>query len=352
MDNVLRVLIVDDSALIRQVLAGILEADPGIEVVGFAADGAEALEKIDQLKPDVITLDIDMPVMDGLTAIRHIMIKFPLPIVALSSLVDNGSVTFEALRLGVVDFVPKPSRGVNENIETVKENIINRIKVACDVNLDNIRRVRLPKVWDNEQRLDKLYAYQPLEYVVVIGTTLSGPNTIIRILSSFSPILPVSVIVLQEISNKIIDSFTRQFNKHVPWKVEVARDGDIISQGTCYICSNENSPIIEQNQKGEPYIRMKSSAGYPLNRFFASAAHIFHQNTIGVLLTGVGDDGADGFYAIGKNSGTTIVQDARCCVYPNLTRNALEQGVVDMEVEDNRISEVLEEIITEGINEE
>ncbi len=342
MENKLKVLVVDDTLFMRRAVSGILELDPDIEVVGTAKNGLESLKMIRDLKPDVITMDIDMPVMDGLTAIRHIMIETPVPIVALSSLVTDGAVTFEALRLGVVDFVPKPSGAVSRDIDKSRQIIINRVKIAQSVNMDNVRRVRLLKNWNIEKRVETLYKYRPLEYGVVIGTTLSGPNTIIRLLSNLAPTIPAAVIVVQEVSPKIIDSFVRQFNEHVPWRIEVGHADQELEQGVCYMGSTESPLSLALNTKGRPCIKTVGETASPLDAIFSSAAEVFRQNTIGVLLTGLGNDGATGFADIKRESGVTMAQESECCVYPNLVHNAVNLGVVNMVLNENRLSGAIE----------
>jgi two-component system chemotaxis response regulator CheB len=345
MDDKLKVLIVDDTLFMRKAVAQILDSDPEIEVLDSAKNGLEAIQKVKSLKPDVITLDIDMPVMDGITAIKHIMIESPVPVVVLSSLTNDGIVTFEALRLGVVDFVPKPSGAISVDIDQSRQQIIDRIKAARTVNLENVRRVRIEKKWDKDKRLSDLYGFHPLEYLVAIGTTLSGPNTVIRVLSNLSPTIPAALVVIQEISPRIIDSFVNEFNKHVPWKVAVARDNLPVEQGTCYICSNEHSLALDFNTSGEPCLKVGEAVSDPLNRFFSSVADMYHENAIGVLLTGIGDDGSEGFAKIKKNAGITIAQDADCCVYPNLTNNAIGQGVVDVVIDEVMLSQQIESIM-------
>lgn len=343
--NKIKVLIVDDAVFMRNAVAGILEADPDISVSDSAKNGAEALEKIRAFRPDVVTLDIDMPVMDGLTTLRHIMIRCPVPIVVLSSLFNDGAITFEALRLGVMDFVPKPSGSVSLDIDKAKQQIIDRIKLACGMNIENMRRVRLSKKWDAKKRLESLYRFYPLEYIIVIGTTLAGPNTVIRLLSKLSPTIPAAIVVVQEISPKIIASYVKEFNEYVPWGVEAAQDGAVLEQGMCYIGSNEHGIRIESNKKGEICLRVGSPEKYPLNLLFSSAADVFHQNTVGVLLSGIGDDGAEGFAGIKEAGGVTLAKDVRCCVFPNLTDNAVREGVVDKVLDDGKLSDTIESVM-------
>jgi two-component system chemotaxis response regulator CheB len=328
----------------RKAVTEILESDDALAVVDTARNGMEGLQKVKTLNPDVITLDIDMPVMDGLTAVRHLMIESPVPIVVLSSLFSDGAITFDALRLGVVDFVPKPSGAISENIAQARQSLIDRIKIARSVNLDNIRRVKIPR-WDAKARLNERYGFRPLDYLLAIGTTLSGPNTVIRLLTRLSPALPISMVVVQEISTKIIDAFVRKFDENVSWHVEKAVDGAVLEQGTCYICSNEMSLEVVANGNGSACLRLGEKVDQPLNRLFASAAGVFRQNTIGMLLTGLGDDGADGFARIRHETGMTIAQDSQCCVYPNLTDHAIQRGTVDVVADENKLADKISEII-------
>ncbi len=327
MDEPIKVLIVDDALFMRKAISEILQSDAKLDVVGTARDGLDGLEKIKELNPHVITLDIDMPRMDGLEAIRHIMIESPVPIVVLSSLFSDGAVTFEALRLGVVDFVPKPSGGISEDMDRSRSEIIDRVKIASSVNFENIRRVRMENL-DSGQNTKIQQNQRPLDYLISLGTSLSGPNTVIRLLTRMSPTLPAAVVVVQEIAPQILPAFVKKFNDQVSWNVEMARDGQVLEQGVCYICSNTQSLRIDNNENGQPCLRMSDPVDQPLNLLFASAAEVFRQNTIGVLLTGIGDDGADGFARIRQYNGNTIAQDTQCCVYPNLTQNAIEKGTV------------------------
>lgn len=345
MDNEkIRVLVVDDAAFMVKAVSDILESDPMLEVVGTAKNGLEGLAKVKELRPDVITLDMDMPVMDGIRAVRHIMIEAPLPIVVLSSLYNDGSITFEALRLGVVDFVPKPSGAVSRDIHSASRKIIDRIKIATAVNIENIRRVRLSKL-DVEKSLSQRYGFQDLDSIIAIGTTISGPNTFIRLLSNLSPQLPATTVIVMDIASQILESFVRKFDEHTDWKIEIAGDGTVMEQGTCYIASNENAVTIATNGDGEAIIGVSGGVEKPLDLLFSSAAEVFKRNTIGLLLTGVGNDGAVGFAKIKEKDGSTIAQSTNTCVYPNLTQHAVEQGAVDYLVEENEIVGQIETIM-------
>jgi len=329
----------------RKAISEILQTDSTLNVVGTARDGLDGLEKIKALKPQVVTLDIDMPRMDGLSAIRHIMIESPVPVVVLSSLFSDGAVTFEALRLGVVDFVPKPSGGISEDMDKSRRKIIDRVKIASSVNFDNIRRVSMHS-GSQDENLSVQYGFHPLDYLIALGTSLSGPNTVIRLLTRLSPTLPAAMVVVQEIAPQILPAFVKKFNEHVPWTIEVAEDGKILEQGVCYVCSNEKSMQIDRNESDQPCMRIEDAVDRPLNALFSSTAEVFKENAIGVLLTGVGDDGADGFQRIRELHGTTIAQDTQCCVYPNLTQHAIESGAVSKIVDEIQLPGAIEASIS------
>jgi two-component system chemotaxis response regulator CheB len=345
MDKPIKALIVDDALFMRKAIAEILETDPSLEIVGTARDGQDGLEKIKSLQPDVITLDIDMPRMDGLEAIRHIMIESPVPVVVLSSLFSDGAVTFEALRLGVVDFVPKPSGAISEDMDKSRRQIIDRVKIASSVNFDNIRRVRIQPTEGAVASGKAVDKKPPPEHLITLGTSLSGPNTVIRLLTRLSPALPAGIVVVQEIAPQILPAFVQKFNEHVAWDIQAAEDGKAIEQGVCYICSNEFALRIENDANGQPCLRLDEPVDKPLNLLFGTAAEIFQQKTIGVMLTGVGDDGAEGFAKIQQKGGVTIAQDMECCVYPNLTQHAIEKGSVTTVAHESRLPIVIESIM-------
>ena len=344
-DKKIKVLIVDDAAFMRSAIFKMIEGDAHIEVVGTACNGQEALEKIDQLKPDVITLDIDMPVMDGISCTRHIMIESPVPVVILSSLFNDGEITFDALRLGVVDFIPKPSGAVSTDIDRSQQHLIDRIKLANSVNISNIRRVRLPQA-DNNKNLDH-YGYQPLDFILTLGTTLSGPNAIIRLLANLPPTLPTAIVVILEISPKIIDAFIERFDKSVPWEIYKAEDGMQVKQGVCYVSPYQEGISIQSKSDGTVFLAREEQVKEPLNQLFISAADVFQENTVGILLSGVGTDGAEGFSHIKKLSGTTMAQDTQTCVFPNLTDNAIKQGTVNSVLNESALAQAVISIMTE-----
>jgi len=342
----IKVLIVDDATFMVKAIREILESDPEVEVVGSAKNGLECLKMINELKPDVITLDVDMPVMDGIKTVRHIMIESPVPVVMLSSLSEHGDITFEAIRLGVVDFLPKPSGAISYDINDVRQQIIDRVKIATAVTMKNIHRVKL-KTQNTHDEFSDRYGYQALDYIITIGTTLGGPNTVINMMSRLPSALPATMVVIQEIAPKIVPAFAKQFAEQTSWRVEAAEPGKVLEQGVCYICSNEKPLVVERNSDNEACLAENGNKEkkQPLNELFTSASNIFGANTIGILLTGIGDDGTAGFSKIRENSGITIAQSTNTCVYPNLTQCAIDKGKVDYVVDGNAIARQIELVV-------
>ena len=328
MSEKVRVLVIDDAGFMVKALTQMLAEDDDIEVVGAARNGEEGLQKIVDLKPDVVTLDVDMPIMDGISTVRHIMIKSPVPVVMLSSLFEHGDITFEALRLGVVDFLPKPSGAISKDIMQVKNKIVDRVKIAASQKTENVRRVKLPHIDDVGESINR-YRYQSLDCVVVIGTTLGGPNTVVNLMTHLAPDLPVTVVVVQELAPQVMPAYVKKFAEHSPWKVQLAKPGMVLEQGVCYISAYQDPVTIALDKEKGACLAPAWAEGQPLDNVFSSAAEVFVDNVIGVLLSGVGNDGQEGFSSIKRHSGTTMAQATNTCVYPNLTQCAIEHGVVD-----------------------
>ncbi|MCK4493870.1 MAG: response regulator [Methylococcales bacterium] len=348
MAETIKVLVVDDASFMVKAISEILNSDPEIEVIGSAKNGKLALEQIKLLHPDVITLDVDMPVMDGIKAVRHIMLECPVPIVMLSSLFSNGAISFEALRLGVVDFLPKPSGAISRDIHESKQQIIERIKLAYSVNIKNVHRVKI-QPFSAQNKLNH-NEYQHLDHLLLVGTTLGGPNTSIKLFSQLSPKLATAAIVIQDVSPKILPAFAEEFNKYSPWHIREVTDGALLESGICYIGSNNYTITIKRNENNQFYIELSETKEKPLNNLFSSAANVFQGQIIGVLLTGIGDDGSEGFANIKKHSGVTLAQQSETCVYPNLVECAKEKGVIDKIIDQSALMTEIEMLIKDHSN--
>jgi two-component system chemotaxis response regulator CheB len=338
--SAVRILIVDDAPLMRKAIQEIIGKDGKIEVVGTAINGQDCIEKVPKLKPDVVTLDIDMPVMNGITAIKNIMVRHQTPIVIVSSLIEDGYFAFEALRLGVVDFVPKPSRIVSGAWGDEEEILRQRVRAASGIKIHRMRRVRRLKRSNSSPASN---GKSPTA-VVVMGTTLAGPNTVMHIVTQLPPDFAGAIIAVQEIHPRILAPFCSSFNEMSPLEVIPVTSPCKLRQSKVYLASTFNGLRIEGDQANpdELVLIPEQTSEAPIDQLFESAAHLFRDRACAVLLTGVGTDGAEGMREIKKHGGLTIGQNQDCSVFPNLVDNAIQQNVVDVLMTNHGIAGRLE----------
>lgn len=321
----IRTLVVDDAPLMRKAITKILSDTDNIEIVGTAANGQECLNKIADYKPDVVTLDIDMPIMNGISAVKNIMVRHQIPIVIISSLIQDGYFAFEALRLGVMDFVPKPVK-LGQLSRIYEEDLVRqRVQTAAGMQVQRMRRVRVRR----KSHLLRPGSAPGPESVVVIGTTLAGPNTIMRLVTELPVDFRGVIIALQEIHPRILAPFCSYFNEISPLDVVSVHDSVPLQEGKVYIGSTFNGLAVKRSREGRLEIRATEETHYPIDQLFRSAARHFGPRTCGVLLTGLGTDGAEGLLEIKREGGLTLAQEQSCCPYPNLVENALTRSVVD-----------------------
>lgn len=310
MKKKISVVVIDDSSFMRKKITEILHEDSEIEIVGHGRNGQDGLEKIKTLKPDVITLDIDMPVMDGLTAIKHIMIKHPVPIVVLSSMTDNGNVTFNCLRLGVADFIAKPSGAISQDIASQKAHIIKRVKKAAGFTLKNTRRVKV-RTGKNSRNIYAASKSMP-DAIVAVGASMGENNNAIRILSQLPCDLAASVVVMLDVVPNIIPSFLDRFNEFCDMPVQGFEEGMEIKKGHSYITSTATPILMFRNAQGKVAASFEKPSQYPIDAFFSQAVDVFGENVMAVLLTRTCEDGLRGLVDIKRNHGEIIMyQDAR-----------------------------------------
>lgn len=321
----IRTLVVDDAPLMRKAITKILGESDTIQIVGTASNGQECLNKIADYRPDVVTLDIDMPIMNGISAVKNIMVRHQIPIVIISSLIQDGYFAFEALRLGVMDFVPKPARQSNTDWAHEEDLVRQRVQTAAGMQVRRMRRVRVRR----RPHLLRPDALANPESAVVIGTTLAGPNTIMRLVTELPPDFDGVIIALQEIHPRILTPFCSYFNGISPLEVAPITSSTRLEVGKVYIGSTFGGVAVERGKSGELEVRTTDDALYPIDQLFRSAARHFGPHTCGVLLTGLGTDGAEGLLEIKREGGLTMAQEQSCCPYPNLVENALARSAVD-----------------------
>jgi two-component system chemotaxis response regulator CheB len=332
----IRVLIVDDSAFMRTAIERMLKEDPGIEVIGSAGNGKEAVEKVFRLKPDVVTMDVEMPVMDGLHAVKEIMAQLPVPIIMVSSLTQQGTrITLDALDLGAVDYVPKPGSTCSVNILQVKENLLSKIRAAAE---SSPRAPRLHYVQKTYTRVSTpAPTSEPqtlLDWVIVIGASTGGPPAIQHVLSSLPPTLPAPVIIAQHMPAHFTNAFATRLNQLCGIRIKEAVQGEVLQQSVVYICPGDQQTRICRREDNRytfvirPNELEKERYAPCIDVLFFSAAENFGRKTLGIILTGMGEDGVRGLKNIRLIGGLTIAQDRASSIVYGMPRAALEQGAV------------------------
>ena len=324
-----KVLIIDDSALVRQLLTEILSRDGGLEVVGAASDPCAAQEKILRLKPDVITLDVEMPRMDGLTFLEKLMRSHPLPVVMVSSLTERGcDTTLRALELGAVDFVTKPKLDVSSGVLHRAGEIVAKVKAAAGAKV-RARRSPAPQAI---QAAAAAFAARPLrttDTVVAIGASTGGTEALREVLCALPPDSPGTVIV-QHMPEKFTASFAARLNSLCRMEVREARDGDRVLTGLALIAPGDRHMQLVRN--GADY-RAKVFTAEPVNHHRPSVDVLFHScavnagaNATGIILTGMGNDGARGLLAMREAGARTFAQDEATCVVFGMPKEAIAMG--------------------------
>jgi len=324
----IRVLVVDDSALMRKLIPAILARDSSIEVVGTAMDGAFALKKIEELQPDVVTLDLEMPRMDGMETLRLIMLRAPVPVILFSThSKEGGYATFKALALGAVDFVTKPKDAAAGRLEEIADQLIAKIKVA-----KRASGRKLPPAIVDDQPVKKEGTRAPLppRRVIAIGISTGGPNALQYVLSQIPADFQSTIVIVQHMPEGFTEMFAKRLDECCALEVHEARSGDLLLAGRVLICPGNRHMMVRRMPRGDMAVL---SDGPPVNGHRPSADVLFHSvaqefglTAVGVLMTGMGDDGSEGLGAIKAASGMTIAQSEETCVVSGMPRAAILKG--------------------------
>ncbi|HOO73061.1 MAG TPA: chemotaxis response regulator protein-glutamate methylesterase [Spirochaetota bacterium] len=339
MADKIKVLIVDDSALFRKVISDILQSDPLIEVVGTANNGKSAVIKAQQLDPDVITMDIEMPIMDGLAALKEIVSIKPKPVIMMSVLTQYGAeATFKALDMGAVDFVPKPSSVLTLSNEELGDLLISKVKNVAGsrvrVGSENVQ----PESAEKLKKSDKPSAGKIFEKgstssrIVGIGTSTGGPSALLRVFQDFPENFPSPVVVVQHMPEGFTRAFSERLNNNSTLKVKEAEDGDKLLPGHGFVAPG-HSHIAVEGKEGNRYLRVyqsdKVSGHRPsIDVLFNSMAASAGKECVSVIMTGMGRDGAEGMLKIHEKGGYTIAQDEKTSVVFGMNRVAVQLGAV------------------------
>jgi two-component system chemotaxis response regulator CheB len=329
----IRVLTVDDSALMRQVLATLLSKDPGIEVIGSAPDPFIAREKIKALNPDVITLDVEMPKMDGLTFLEKLMKGHPMPVVMVSSLTEVGcQTTMRALELGAVDFITKPKIDLREGMEEIAQNLIEKVKAAAQA------KVRGTGVGGSGTRgkgvapLLTSSMIKTTDTIIAIGSSTGGTEAVKDVLMALPPNTP-PILITQHMPERFTKTWADRMNQLCRISVKEAEDGDSVLPGHALVAPGSYHMTLVRS--GARYT-VRINQDPPVNRhrpsvdvMFASVAQYAGANAVGVILTGMGGDGAKEMLTMKQAGAFTIAQDEASCVVFGMPKEAIKMGGVD-----------------------
>jgi two-component system, chemotaxis family, protein-glutamate methylesterase/glutaminase len=340
-----RVLIVDDSALVRELLTGILSSDPEIEVIGVAPDPLVARDKIKTLKPDVLTLDVEMPHMNGIEFLERIMRLRPMPVVMISTLTTDGAdTTLRALELGAVDYVAKPTRRLSESIGGLSEEIRTKVKTAARARVRGgaaSRHAAAPRPEAAPDSASPRFTHLDL---IGIGASTGGVEAIGEVLAAMPKDAP-GIVIVQHLPESFTGRFAARLDASLDLAVAEARDGAPVLPGTVHIGRGGKDFEVVLDPKGRPVCRL--SAGAPgtlhipsIDRLFTSLAR-FGNRSVGALLTGMGRDGAAGLKAMRDAGALTIAQDAATSVVYGMPRAAAEAGAALRQLPLQRIAQAM-----------
>lgn len=326
----IRVLIVDDSALVRQLLTELLSADPAFEIAGTASDPLIAREKIKQLKPDVLTLDVEMPRMDGLTFLENLMRLHPMPVLMVSSLTEQGAeITLQALELGAVDFVTKPKIDLANGLTAYAEELRAKLKAVALARPRGGPRIAMPAP---DKRPVAKRPFRTTEKLIAIGASTGGTEAIKAVLEMMPADSP-AIVITQHIPAAFSGPFAQRMDRSSAMSVCEARDGQQIVPGHAYIAPGGQHLVVIRD--GARYV-CRLNEEPPENRhrpsvdvLFRSVARHAGANAVGAILTGMGDDGARGLLEMRKAGAPTVAQDERSSVVWGMPGSAVKMQAVD-----------------------
>lgn len=325
-----RVLVVDDSAFSRRSITKMLEGVAGVEVVGYAADGEEGIRQVISLKPDLVTLDLEMPRMDGFTLLRILTGRFSLPVIVVSALAEADKV-FKALELGAVDFVAKPSSDASTELLSIQDDLQDKVRQAVTARVKELQ-VREPVSHGSLVKpRAKLGKRQSIELLAIAAST-GGPPALQTIFSAFDKAYPFAIVVAQHMPAGFTRAFAERLNRSSGFEVREAVDGDLIRPGLALIAPGGLNLLLEQ-AAGVTRARLIAPHGYrytpSADALFESCAPLYGKRMLAVVLTGMGNDGSKGVQAVKRLRGTVLAESEESSVVYGMPREAVATGCVE-----------------------
>jgi two-component system, chemotaxis family, protein-glutamate methylesterase/glutaminase len=348
MDRVVRVLVVDDSAYVRKVVKQMLSRSPFIEVVGTARDGAEALEMVEQLAPDVVTCDLVMPGMDGIAFVREQMARRPLPVVIVSIANESGELALAALDAGAIDFVQKPTALATEKIFEVSDELIEKVKAAAGVSMKHLQP--LPPAAAAAAAPTALAARAGLVDIIVVGISTGGPQALKYLVPQFPADLAVPLAVVMHMPVGYTEMYAHKLNEMSRLKVVEAREGDAVEPGVLLLAPAGRHLSFRRNGHAEVIAHLDTRPFDTPHRpsvdvLFQSAAETFRHRTLGVVMTGMGADGKQGAAWIKAQGGMVFTEAEETCVVYGMPCSVVEAGLSDKSIPLDRMAQSILEVV-------
>lgn len=331
--SLIRVLVIDDSAFSRQTITRMLRTSPLVDVVGAARDGEDALRKTFELEPDLITLDLEMPRMDGFTFLRLVMNKRPTPVMVISGRAGEQDV-FKALDLGAVDFIAKPDSRATPELASIQSELIRKVHAMRDLRIDKVReRIEAPPPAVARPRPRSEELQVPMAPVVAIGSSTGGPSALMQTLAAFSEPPNCSFLVAQHMPPGFTKGFAERLDRLTPFFVREAAGGEPLVSGSVWVApgghhlelENSGGRVLTRVVAADPSDKYSPS----VDRLFESAAKHFGADLLAVVLTGMGDDGRRGAEAVKRNGGSVIAESEESAVIFGMPQQAIRSGCVD-----------------------
>lgn len=342
--NPIKVLVVDDSQFIREAVTTLLSMDDGIKVVGEGVNGVDALEKVRDLKPDLITLDIEMPVMDGLEAIERIMCSYPLPILVLTSF-DDAHTAYTAISKGALEVLPKPeldSKKAKEFINNIK--LLSKVKVISHIRGSHLQK-GIVKEFPARKETEK-----SSERIIAVAASTGGPNALSQLLSKLPEKFPCPFVVAQHIQEAFIPGLVKWLDSISVLSVKQADEGEQVKPGFVYISPAEKHMEIDREKRIVFIERRPYDIHFPsCNRLLSSVARVYGTRSIGIILSGMGSDGVLGMKDIKSVGGTTIAQDEKSSIIFGMPMEAIKNGCIEKVLHLDRISSEIVELARRSI---
>ncbi|MCS7027184.1 MAG: chemotaxis-specific protein-glutamate methyltransferase CheB [Bacteroidia bacterium] len=325
----IKLLLADDSGLMRLIVQDMLTQESALEVIATAENGLEALEKTQIFEPDVVLLDLVMKDYDGIFATKKIMQLCPTPIILLTSLENDHEMVFDALNAGAFDIVSKPKGAFHSKVREIKEELLQKIKIAFE-NKSNLKTISPDTLQNqNPHTFNTNLTYQ----IIVIGASTGGTTAIEHILKKMPQNLPIPIVIVQHIPAEFGKSFAKRLNQEMPFEVKIAQENEKLQAGIVYIVPSDCNMQISQNGKKiyffEKNNQLFKEYNFPsIDSMMLSIAKVFGNKAIGIILTGMGKDGAMGMQAIHRAGGLTIAQSENTCVVFGMPKAAIELQAV------------------------